>query len=434
MGNKISFPKSNLILHYYIFQKTIHKYLKDWKDKKDGEYIQKGYIFHPNWIKEWKRIIKYEDLKTNFIKHFDIESNNFNENQKLLITEHLEPAIVDYEINLIYYTKSDEFFPISNIFLSLENLENFCDEETYNLFKTNGEIEIETIEYIFKQKMLIIFCKTNIIKIVMFELNNNNNIDNNKLINLKYICNNTNKYVYLRTYFEKNNSKQIINMLSKKDIFNKKKYISQNKAKKILYTIIYEEESNNNKMIINSESIMTKTGDITNTPNKENEIKNNNNNSNSQLNTLMNETQSSFSLLNDKENNFEDNQNLTLNDKNSNLEKNISEPEPELGIKNAENENEQKTTDTLPEDDIIAIYLQSGDNTIKRPIACKKNNNFDKIEEKLYKDFPNIKENIDYFLVNGKQINRKLTLEQNKINDGDYIIICLKNFETETIE
>ena len=69
MGNKISFPKSNLILHYYIFQKTIHKYLKDWKDKKDGEYIQKGYIFHPNWIKEWKRIIKYEDLKTNFIKH-----------------------------------------------------------------------------------------------------------------------------------------------------------------------------------------------------------------------------------------------------------------------------------------------------------------------------------------------------------------------------
>ena len=50
-------------------------------------------------------------------------------------------------------------------------------------------------------------------------------------------------------------------------------------------------------------------------------------------------------------------------------------------------------------------------------------NNFSQLEEKLYLEFPYLKKKNIYFVINRSKIKRNLTLEQNKIKDGDHILI-----------
>ena len=395
MGQQAINIKSQLILHYYVFQKTIQKYLTDWKDKIDGKKIEKGYIIHPEWIKEWKKTIDYNNLKTNYLDYFNLESTNINEDQRLLIKQHLEPVFKDYK--KISYSHTKDLLPISDNLLSLEYLENFCDEKTYNLFNANAEVE--KIEYIFKKKMLFFFCKANnIIKIIIYNENKNN------IINLKYIFYNINVYNHFVSMFEKKSSDKILDyLIKKKDILNIKKYVSHNqKTNKINYNLIYEGENSN--LNINE---ITKNG---------NKI----NDNDSKLNSSMN--QSEFSLLDNYENNNEIS--LSLNEKKT--ENEITEN------KKIKGKNEDNNKESLPEDNIIAVHFHSGDNRINRPIACKINNSFSKVEEKLYNEYPGVENDIDYFLVNGIQINRLSTLEENNIKDGDTIIICLKDTDTDT--
>ena len=63
-------------------------------------------------------------------------------------------------------------------------------------------------------------------------------------------------------------------------------------------------------------------------------------------------------------------------------------------------------------------------------MACKTNYTFKSIEEKLYREYPEIKDDKTYFIVNGNPINRETTFEDNKIKDGDNILICSKSFGT----
>ena len=360
MGQKISNPKCKLLLHYYVFQKTIQKYLTDWKDKKDRHKIEKGYIIDPDWIKEWKRISDYDNIKTKYLEKLGIESTNINDDLNLAITQHLEPAIKDYEQNLIYYVKMNDF-NVSNTFFSLEYLQNLCDETTYNLLETNGEIE--KVEYIFKKKMLIIFFKTrNVIKIILFNEKNNN------LINLKFLYNYNDRYNYNKdvSFFERKSSEQILIYLSDINIFNIKKYELHDSKKnnRLIYTLLYEEEKN---------------------------IKNT----------------------------------ITQSDKEISPKKVI----PDSKIEEDEDQI-QRTPTFLESNNIIAIYFISGDNLINKPMACVKNYTFKTIEEQLYLEYPEIKNDIACFLVNGKSINREATLEDNMIKDGDNIIICFKNYNT----
>ena len=75
------------------------------------------------------------------------------------------------------------------------------------------------------------------------------------------------------------------------------------------------------------------------------------------------------------------------------------------------------------ENQIFAINFISVDQTIHFPIACKKTDRFNLLEEKLFKEYPNYN-NIDiYFTANGKLIDREKTLSENGIKNGDTIIL-----------
>ena len=72
---------------------------------------------------------------------------------------------------------------------------------------------------------------------------------------------------------------------------------------------------------------------------------------------------------------------------------------------------------------MIAINFTSISQNINFPMPCKITDNFRDLEEKLYQDYPELKNKDIYFLVNGNLINRNETLEKNKIRDKDAILI-----------
>ena len=68
----------------------------------------------------------------------------------------------------------------------------------------------------------------------------------------------------------------------------------------------------------------------------------------------------------------------------------------------------------------FALLFRSTDQTINYSVDCEKSNLFSDVEEKLYYEFPELKQKNINFIVNGNIINRASTLEKNERID-DFI-------------
>ena len=77
----------------------------------------------------------------------------------------------------------------------------------------------------------------------------------------------------------------------------------------------------------------------------------------------------------------------------------------------------------ISKDKITCVYFTSTDQKINYPIACLKTDIFAEIEEKLYKEYPEYRETNNNFLVNGMQVLRFKTIEQNKIHNGRPVML-----------
>ena len=89
-----------------------------------------------------------------------------------------------------------------------------------------------------------------------------------------------------------------------------------------------------------------------------------------------------------------------------------------------ENEiNKLKVYFISPGEKLITIKFISVDQTINFSTYAKINDNFSKIENILYNNYPNYKETENYFLVNGKKIIKYKTLEENKIKNNDVLTL-----------
>ena len=73
--------------------------------------------------------------------------------------------------------------------------------------------------------------------------------------------------------------------------------------------------------------------------------------------------------------------------------------------------------------DGLVVNFISDDLSINYRCICLRNDNFSRLEEKLYQDYPELSYKNIYFVVRGNLINRSLTIKENKINNGDIIII-----------
>ena len=251
MGHKNSKIRVNQILNYYVFQKKLHKYLNGEKMEKDNNIIEKGYLIHPEWIKKWKELLNYDFIKDAYLDNYEIESNKLDNKNLTQIIENIEKNdnnIKDFDDSQIMIEGNNYFMVFNERILSKENLENFLNEDTFKLLKINKNIYIEEIEYIFKEKMMILFYeKYNIIKILISD--SGKFLQNKKNINLTLDFKYEDVFNKLYSLFRINSSDNILNYLTKLNedfnILSLSKHLYYDKNfNEVTYTIINEEEYN----------------------------------------------------------------------------------------------------------------------------------------------------------------------------------------------
>ena len=71
----------------------------------------------------------------------------------------------------------------------------------------------------------------------------------------------------------------------------------------------------------------------------------------------------------------------------------------------------------------ITIMFFIPDQNIHYPISCFESDSFTTIEQKLFNEFPELKSKNIYYLACGSVVDTNLTLEQNKIKNGNTILI-----------
>ena len=126
---------------------------------------------------------------------------------------------------------------------------------------------------------------------------------------------------------------------------------------------------------------------------------------------------------------------LMKNTSNENVNR-IKELEQLINIKNNElNDlkskiiNDNSLSSIKPGEKIVAIFFESLNQEIRKPMACKNTDLISRLEEKLYSEFPKYKDYNTYLTVNGKMIKRFKTLEENEIKDGNSIIVNIYDYE-----
>ena len=79
----------------------------------------------------------------------------------------------------------------------------------------------------------------------------------------------------------------------------------------------------------------------------------------------------------------------------------------------------------LPGEKLFRIKFISIDQKLNFNAVAKNNDNFSKLENSLYEKYPKYKETENFFLVNGKKLNKHKTLDENKIKDNDVLTLSV---------
>ena len=74
-------------------------------------------------------------------------------------------------------------------------------------------------------------------------------------------------------------------------------------------------------------------------------------------------------------------------------------------------------------DKLISLNFTSSNQEIHYSIICKNNDFFNNVENKLYEHYPKYSETENYFIVNGKKINRYKRLNEINIKSNDIIVL-----------
>ena len=91
------------------------------------------------------------------------------------------------------------------------------------------------------------------------------------------------------------------------------------------------------------------------------------------------------------------------------------------------NKKETINDSSIISEKIIAINFISTGHNINLPMACKKTDIFLTIEKKLFDEYPELKSKKLFYIANGNVIDKYISLEQNKIKNGNSILINESN-------
>jgi len=128
------------------------------------------------------------------------------------------------------------------------------------------------------------------------------------------------------------------------------------------------------------------------------------------------------------------NNNITINTCNktiSEYKNDIKQKDIELQnlreqIKNNTNSHSNRPSNLVNINDVITVnFILNSDKKNNLSIPCVKNNTFAEVEEKLYKEYPDLRETNNNYTSNGKPILRFKTIEDNKIGLGLPVVLSV---------
>ena len=80
----------------------------------------------------------------------------------------------------------------------------------------------------------------------------------------------------------------------------------------------------------------------------------------------------------------------------------------------------------IPSLTIFEVRFFSANQYIHTSIPCKREDNFSKLEEKLFQKYPELRYNKICYFHNVSLINKSGTLIENRINNGDSIMVIMR--------
>ena len=72
---------------------------------------------------------------------------------------------------------------------------------------------------------------------------------------------------------------------------------------------------------------------------------------------------------------------------------------------------------------IMSIIFSSVNQKVNYSMVCKNTDTINKLEAKLYEEYPNLSERENYFLCKGIVLNKFQSFEKNHIKNGDIILL-----------
>ena len=112
-----------------------------------------------------------------------------------------------------------------------------------------------------------------------------------------------------------------------------------------------------------------------------------------------------------------------LQDENKNLKSQLYLKENEINQMKLKLKNNNKNKPLYQLDDIMVINFISTDSSIHEGIKCVETDTFAEVEEKLYQIYDNFRDTNNMFTINGRPILRFRNLKENKIKDGDKVLL-----------
>ena len=227
------------IIHYYLFQKKLSKYMNKQNNKEDKYKLKVGYLINPDWIVYWKYIIDYDKIKK-YLDGLQINKKKlefYKDNIKLYIERNID----EEDIKKISNTVKTNNFDIThkNIF-SQKFLMNFMKEKIYKSLKINDKTTKIKIQYIFKKKMIIfVLDDYHIIKIIIPDISYFTN--NKNVVNLSWNFYDHDSYKSKLDFLIEKDSEKIMSYLIDKGIFATPSISSVDQKNKYIYILINEE-------------------------------------------------------------------------------------------------------------------------------------------------------------------------------------------------
>ena len=73
---------------------------------------------------------------------------------------------------------------------------------------------------------------------------------------------------------------------------------------------------------------------------------------------------------------------------------------------------------------LLSIIFTSNDQKILYSVICKNTDKFEAVEQSLFEKYIEYKQGEKYYFCGGNKIDTKKTIDENKIKDGDIIVVC----------